>query len=115
MSNVVSLAEYKKRKSEKEINRLEAELADLIEELDLDVIPQPYFTPVDYDYAYGSPGSGVGGVLAKFSPTIKDCVVDLQFISMILSSLGESTASNDIDKIVEKLNAKENSNGQVAD
>ena len=115
MSNVVSLAEYKKRKDEKEIRRLEAELADLIKELDLDMTPQPYFTPIDYDYNYGSLGYGVGGVLAKFSPSAKDCIVDLQFISMILSSLGESAASNDIDRIVEKLNAKENSNGQAAD
>ena len=105
MSNVVSLAEWKKRKNEEDIKRLEEELASLISEID--ITPQPYFTPIDYDYSMTGSMDTYGGVLAKFNPTLRDCIVELQFASMILSSLGETAASIDINKIVEKLNAKE--------
>lgn len=105
MSNVVSLAEWKKRKSEEEITRLEAELAELIGELE--IVPEPYFVPQDINSYIMSGSNTHYGMLAKYSPTVEDCLIDLQFISCILNSLGKQAASNDIDEIVSKLNTKE--------
>jgi len=102
MSNVVSLAEWKKQKNENEIKQLEAELASLVR--DLDITPQPYFVPIDM-YMPGS--TETFGAMSKIDPTVEDCVYDLQFVSWILNSLGKEEASNDIIKIVEKLNKKE--------
>ena len=100
MSNVVSLAEWKKRKEENEIKRLEAELASLV--ADLDITPEPYFVPVDMSFEHGSYGLSSG-----LTPTVKDCSLELQFVSWVLSSLGKEEASSDINKIVEKLRTKE--------
>ena len=103
MSNVVSLAEWKKQKDEEEIERLEAELASLVG--DLDITPEPYFVPIDM-YIPAAATTNFG-VISRVNPTVKDCTVDLQFISWVLESLGEEEASNTINKIVEKLNTKE--------
>ena len=102
MSNVVSLAEWKEQKSKNEIKQLEAELASLVS--GLDITPQPYFVPIDM---YMPSSTEAFGAMSKIDPTVEDCVYDLQFVSWILNSLGEEEASNDIIKIVEKLNKKE--------
>ena len=104
MAKVVSLADYRRKKSEEELVKLREELEDLIGELE--IVPEPYFVPVTSDYTLSS-GSMSFGALANYSPTVDDCVLDLYFVSSILKSLGKYEASNDIDKIVDKLNTKE--------
>jgi hypothetical protein len=101
MSNVVSLAEWKKRKDEEEIRSLQEELDSLIGELDIQ--PEPYFVPIDMFIT----GSELYGAMVRMQPTIKDCVIDLRFVSWALESLGEKEASDSINEIVEKLNTKE--------
>ena len=103
MSKVVSLVEYRRKKSEDELDRLKEELNSLIG--DLEIVPEPYFVPVTSDYAYS--GSIHYGPAAMHAPSVNDCVIDLHFVSCILKSLGELKASTDIDKIVDRLNAKE--------
>lgn len=103
MGKVVSLAEYRQKKSEDELVKLREELEDLIGELE--IVPEPYFVPVTSDYAFT--GSMSYGTIPRYTPSVEDCVLDLHFISSILKSLGKYEASNDIDKIVDKLNTKE--------
>lgn len=103
MAEVVSLAEYRKKKEEAEINRLKEELESLIE--DLEIVPEPYFIPVTSDYAFmGSPSYDT---TPAYNPTASDCAIELYFVSCVLKSLGELEAARDIDKIVDKLNSKE--------
>ena len=42
-------------------------------------------------------------MLTKFNPTVEDCILDLQFISCILNSLGKDEASDTIDIVIEEL------------
>ena len=88
-------------KEENEIDMLEAELAELIK--DLDMTPQPYYTHIDTDYVMT--GSYTG--LVRYSPTVNDCAIDLQFVACVLRTLGKDAVSDEIDEIAKKLNVKE--------
>ena len=101
MNNVVSLAEWKKSKQDEEIKKLEAELADLIGELD--IVPEPYFVAPPAYHNISEYGGGGYGMLTKFNPTVEDCMLDLQFISCILNSLGKGKASDTIDIVIKEL------------
>ncbi len=102
MNNVVSLVDWKKRKAEEEITRLEAELNDLIG--DLDIVPEPYYTAID-TANFNSLLYGIQYV--QLEPTVDSCRTELGFLSQVLRSLGRSSASDDLDRIVEGLKTKE--------
>ena len=102
MNNVVSLADWKKRKADEEITRLAAELNDLIG--DLDIVPEPYYAAVD-TIGFDSLLDGIQ--YAQLEPTVESCRTELGFMSQVLRSLGKSSASDDLDKIVEELKTKE--------
>lgn len=102
MSNLVSLAEWKKRKAKEEIDKLEAELADLIGELD--IVPEPYYIPV-YTGSLDNLMSTFN--YTQLSYTVESCSTELGFLSHVLRSLGKSSVSDELDKIVEELKTKE--------
>ena len=103
MDNVISLKSWKRKKQEEEVDELSKKVKDIIDELDIDMVEvsQPYFTELT---GYDNLGLPVSHVMLE--PNVKSCCSTLAWVSYVLIGLGEKDAANEVDSIVEKLEAK---------